>query len=99
MYVYDFETGATRLLTDNVIEDYAPTWICDAPIVVFTSDITQDPNIYNTPALPIDAPPILVEESANQMTFVQASDQFPQNTPSDENASREELLPSPLKNK
>jgi Tol biopolymer transport system component len=99
IYVYEFETGLTRLVTDNTIEDYAPTWWCDSPMLVFTSDVTIDPNLYDVAALPMSAPPILVDEQANQLTFVSARDQFPQSSPSDENASRQAEFPSPVKNK
>jgi PKD repeat protein/Tol biopolymer transport system component len=93
IYVYEFESKTTRLVTDNDIEDYAPAWICDAPVVVFTSDVTDDPNIYNTPALPIDAPAILVDEEAIQMTFDPGDDVYPENSPTEENASREGNVP------
>lgn len=99
IYIYDIETGMTRLLTNNDIPDYAPTWWCDAPVVVFTSDITEDPNLFDAPALPIDDDPILVERDAGQLTFASASDRYPQNTPPEESASRQESFPSPVKNK
>jgi Tol biopolymer transport system component/PKD repeat protein len=93
IYVYEIETGETRLVTDNEIPDYAPTWWCDAPVVVFTSDVTGDPNIFSTPALPIDAQAILVDVEANQLTTDPRSDVYPENTPSEENASREGNVP------
>src|SRR5690606_7315753 len=99
IYVYEFATGLTRHITDNETEDYAPTWWCDAPVVVFTSDVTEDPNLFDVSALPMSAEAILVEAEANQLTFVEASDQYPQNTPPDENGSRQAQFPSPVKNK
>ena len=93
IYAYEIETEETRLVTDNDIPDYAPTWYCNAPLVVFTSDVTGDPNIFNTPALPIEAPSILVDEEASQMTTDPADDIYPENTPSEENASREGNVP------
>jgi Tol biopolymer transport system component len=99
IYVYEFASEKTRLVTDNTIADYAPTWWCYGPTLLFTSDITEDSNIFETPALPIDAPAILVESQAVQLTNAEESDQYPQNTPSEENASREGQLPSPFKNK
>lgn len=93
IYVYEFRTGETRLVTDNDIMDYAPTWLCDAPIIVFTSDVMGDANIFNTPALPMQAPAILVDQQANRMTFSIFSDVYPQNAPSEENASREGNVP------
>jgi Tol biopolymer transport system component len=99
IYVYQFASDQTRLVTDNVIDDYAPTWWCNANVVVFTSDITGDSNLFETPAEPIDAPPILVETEATQLTDEAESDQYPQNTPADEDASRQRSLPSPPKNR
>jgi len=99
IYVYQFASNQTRLVTDNAIDDYAPTWWCNANIVIFTSDITGDSNLFETPAEPISAPPILVETEATQLTNELESDQYPQNTPADEDASRQRSLPSPPKNK
>jgi Tol biopolymer transport system component len=99
VYIYEMVNERTRLLTDNVIEDYAPTWWCNSDVVVFTSDVTDDPNLFDTPALPIDAPPILVETEANQLTTDPNFDQYPESVPAEENASREQGFPSPVKNK
>lgn len=93
IYIYELATNTTRLVTDNVIPDFAPTWQCSAPIVVFTSEVTGDPNIFNTPALPIEAEAILVDEEANQMTTDPSNDVYPENVPSEENASREGNVP------
>ena len=89
IYVYDLASGQTRLLTDNDIPDYAPTWRCTDDHVVFTSDIMGNPDIFNAQPLPINDPAILVEEDAEQMTYEESDDVYPQNTPSEENASRE----------
>ena len=86
-------------MTENEIDDYAPTWECNSHTVVFTSDVTTDSNIFSTAADPITAPPIDVESDASQLTDDPNSDQYPQNTPPEENASREDTLPSPEKNK
>ena len=99
IYIYQFASDQTRLVTDNAIDDYAPTWWCNANIVIFTSDITGDSNLFETPAEPINAPPILVETEATQLTDELESDQYPQNTPADEDASRQRSLPSPPKNR
>ncbi len=88
IYVYEVATQLTRLVTDNPIEDYAPTWYCNAPILVFTSDITGDPNLFRTPALPMTAPAILVDKQAAQLTFDPADDVYPLDSPSEEDASR-----------
>jgi tricorn protease-like protein len=93
VYVYELETGKTRLVTDNSIADYAPTWLCDARTVVFTSDVLVDANIFNTPAVPMEAEPILVDKEASQMTFDPHQDVYPENTPSEENASQEGNVP------
>jgi Tol biopolymer transport system component len=99
IYVYEIATGETRLVTDNDIDDYAPTWYCESTEIIFTSDITGDSNIFTTPALPIDADPIKVEDEANQLTTEEDADQYPQSTPSEENASRQKALPRAAKNK
>jgi Tol biopolymer transport system component len=89
IYVYEVETGEHRLLTDNTIDDYAPTWICESTRIVFTSDIMGDPNIFEDEALPINDPAVMVEEHSDQMTFELFDDIYPQNMPAEENASRE----------
>lgn len=89
IYVWEKDTDKTRLVTDNTIADYAPTWWCNAPLVVFTSDILGEADIFNTPALPLEAPAIVVETEAVQMTTVPGNHIYPLNTPSEENASRE----------
>ena len=99
VYVYDLVTGQTRLITDNNIEDYAPTWWCSSTTIVFTSDVTGDSNLFDTQALPLDAKPILVETQANQLTAHPQSDQFPESAPPDESASSQGSFPSPAKNK
>ncbi len=99
IYVYKLASEQTRLVTDNEVEDYAPTWWCNAPVVVFTSVVTGDANIFDTPALPIEADPIIVEEEANQLTFEVSTDQYPGNTPPEEDASREGALPDKAKNR
>ncbi len=89
IYVYEVATGERRQLTDNTIPDYAPTWICDATEVIFTSDIEGNPDIFSADATPISDPAILVEEDADQLTFEEFQDVYPQDTPAEENASRE----------
>jgi Tol biopolymer transport system component/PKD repeat protein len=89
VYVFAFATAETRKLTDNTIADYAPTWRCDDNMVIFTSDIAGNPDIYEEEARPIQDPPVRVEEVADQLTFEAFDDIYPQMTPSEENASRE----------
>jgi len=92
IYVHEFGTGLTRKLTDNTIDDYAPTWLCGDDRLVFTSEIYGDPNIFEVDVLPITASPILVEEDAMQLTFEDYLDVYPvMNTPF-ERASREESI-------
>jgi TolB protein len=89
IYVYEIASGLTRLLTDNAIEDYAPTWWCNSTTLVFTSDVTGDPNLFEASALPMEAQPIVVESEATQLTFDPADDRYPEYAPSNENASRQ----------
>jgi Tol biopolymer transport system component/SH3-like domain-containing protein len=101
VYVYEFDSEVTRLVTDNDVPDYAPSWICDTPTLLFTSDIderedgTPDPNIFSTPGLPIEDDPIIVDEEATRLTTDDSVDTFPLDSPSDEDASRkgDESLP------
>ena len=99
IYVYELAAGITRLVTDNDIADYAPTWVCDMSILVFTSDITGDSNLFSTPALPMDTPAIKVDTEAEQLTDEPDAGQYPQNSPDEEDASRQNSLPSPAKNR
>jgi hypothetical protein len=80
-------------VTANTVHDYAPTWLCSAPLLVFTSDVTGDSNLFQTAALPMSAPSVEVEGDANQLTSDAAADQYPQNSPAEENASRQGALP------
>ncbi|MCA9915521.1 MAG: PD40 domain-containing protein, partial [Anaerolineae bacterium] len=89
VYIYELPTGHTRQLTDNAIADYAPTWMCDGTQVLFTSDADGNPDIYEANALPILEPGIVVNEEAEQLTFEPEDDIYPENTPGEENASRE----------
>lgn len=94
IYVYEFDSEETRQVTENAVADYAPTWACDAPNVVFTSNVMGNPDIFLTPALPINAAPVDVALSANQLTFGLGDNLYPENTPNEENASRENYLPT-----
>lgn len=89
IYVVEVASGAIRKVTDNIINDYAPTWLCSDDRVVFTSDIMGNPDIFEADALPINAPAILLEEDGEQLTFDAFDDIYPQTTPPEENASRE----------
>ena len=104
IYVYEIETGETRLLTNNTgdytnIQDTSPTWYCDSTLLVFTSsvDATVDTpnnlNVFSVDALPITAPPINPDEDANRLTDDEENDRDAQNSPSEENASRHGQVP------
>ncbi|MCU0480627.1 MAG: hypothetical protein MUE54_05370 [Anaerolineae bacterium] len=105
IYVYEIETGLTRLLTNNQgpdyenIQDTSPTWYCESTLLVFTSSIDatdENPNnlnVFSVDALPIDAPAINVDEDANRMTDDEENDRDAQNSPSEENASRHGQVP------
>jgi len=95
IYVYEFATGATRLLTDNAIDDYAPTWRCESHAVIFTSAITGDANVFEAPAEPLDAAPIDVLNEAAQLTFDVEDDYDPQSSPAEENASQQNTVTAP----
>jgi Tol biopolymer transport system component len=77
IYVYEISSGLTRLMTDNGVADYAPTWICNSSTVVFVSEIAGDANIYDADSSPIDGPP----PAPTQRTFDPAQDQAPANLP------------------
>jgi Tol biopolymer transport system component/protocatechuate 3,4-dioxygenase beta subunit len=93
IYIYQVSSGETRLLTDNDLPDYAPSWLCGSTEVLFTSEVTGNPDIFQAQTLPISAPAILVEEAAEQLTTSASEDIYPQNTPTEENASQEGRLP------
>jgi uncharacterized repeat protein (TIGR01451 family) len=92
VYVYDFDSAQTRLVTNNTIPDYAPAWKCDGDELLFTSDIDGNPNIFMTPALPITAPAIEVAQDAERLTDDTADDIYPLDAPSEEHASIEGKL-------
>lgn len=77
--VYEVSTARTRILTLNGTEESAPTWICDTDIVAFTSLTTGNADIFSTAALPLEAPPIDVLQSAQQITNDAADERYPSN--------------------
>ena len=85
--------GQTRKLTENTVDDYAPTWLCGSLRVVFTSDAPDNPDIFQADALPLAAPAINVLEYADQLTIDPNQDIYPQGAPGEENASLEGTLP------
>jgi len=99
IYVYEIASGLTRTLTETTSEAYAPTWWCGSDTVVFTSDVTGDPNLFDASALPIQAKSLVVDKETSQLTSDTAHDQYPESAPLEENASRQQNFPSPVKNK
>jgi Tol biopolymer transport system component len=89
IYIYDVALGSTRQLTENEVDNYAPTWSCSGDRVIFTSDNAGNPDIYEAEVQPISAPPITLEEDADQQTFELSDDIYPESGPVEENASRE----------
>ena len=79
IYVYELSADYTRQLTDNTVADYAPMWLCDQPTLIFNSDVTGDPNLFQVSALPINAPPVRIEQQARQLTFDPADDLYASN--------------------
>ncbi|MCA0455419.1 MAG: isopeptide-forming domain-containing fimbrial protein [Chloroflexi bacterium] len=93
IYVYGVGTGQTRKLTENEIDDYAPTWLCGGTQVIFTSDEPGNPDIFQANALPLTAPALVVVDDTTQLTNDPNRDLYPQGAPSEENASLEGTLP------
>lgn len=104
IYVYEIETGVTRLLTNNTgdyqnVQDTSPTWYCNSTLLVFTSSVDatdatpNNLNVFSVDALPITAPPINPDEDANRLTDDDENDRDAQNSPSEENASRHGQVP------
>ena len=58
IFVFNALTGATRKLTENTVNDYAPSFRCDSSGVLFNSDVSGNADIYEADALPLDAAPI-----------------------------------------
>ena len=93
VYAFEFGSGTTRKITDNTINDYAPTWRCDGVTLIFTSDINGNPDIYEEQATPIIDPSVRVEDHSDQLTFDTHQDIYPMMSPAEENASREGQTP------
>jgi len=98
IFVYDFDTEQTRVLTNNDFLDYAPTWRCDTTNVIFASETQGAPDVFETNALPIDAFGVAVDPEIDgdlliQLTESLFADTFPQGVPAEENGSRLGALP------
>jgi Tol biopolymer transport system component len=87
IYVYQLPSKKTRQVTDVSSASYAPTWFCRGNTLIFTSDVTGDPNVFSTAALPIDAAPIKVEQTGIQLTAGRLADQYALASPPEEDAS------------
>jgi Tol biopolymer transport system component len=91
LYVYEIATNTTRQITTNG-NAFSPAWICDTTNIVFTSNVLGNNNLYVLNALPMDAPPhdlaVLTPNIGGD-----ANQRDPQNTPSEEDASRGGNLP------
>ncbi len=87
IFVYQLATQQTRRVTENTVRDVAPTWRCNGAFVIFTSDIIGAPNLFQTSALPMNNRPIKPED-INELTFDQATNQYPVNSPAVEDASQ-----------
>jgi len=90
--VYEVASGKTRKVTDNLVDDYAPTWLCQSTTLVFTSDVDGNPNLFSTPALPMEAAPVVVQTQATRLTTASAVDRDPVNTPGWSHASLADTL-------
>ncbi|MBE2269155.1 MAG: PD40 domain-containing protein, partial [Anaerolinea sp.] len=89
LFLYDVAAGITRQLTDSDVPDYAPSWLCTEDSLLFTSEASGNPDIYEIAVQPISAPPVDVLQGATRLTFGSANDVYPLSFPSEENASRE----------
>jgi len=88
VYVYELSTTKTRRVTDINSVNYAPTWYCNSTTLVFTSNVTGNPNLFSTQALPIDAQAIHVDTQGQELTSLKnAAAQFAEDSPQKENAS------------
>ncbi len=102
VYVADVATGQTRQATDKLMAgnkdavNYAPTWYCKGPQLVFTSDVTGTSNVFTIPALPLTAPPVKVDTAATKLTDGKGTEknQYAENSPNEEDASRLGLAPT-----
>jgi Tol biopolymer transport system component len=102
VYVADVATGQTRQATDKVMAgnknaiNYAPSWYCKGPTLIFTSDVTGSSNVFTIPALPLTAAPVKVDTAATNLTNGKGTEknQYAENSPSEEDASRLGLAPT-----
>lgn len=94
VYVFEIRSGRTRQLTDNTIADYAPTWVCGGSLLLFTSEIKGNADIFSAAASNINDPPIRVESRAQNLTNTPYEDIYPVGAPAENNAASEGILTS-----
>ncbi len=87
VYVYQLTTRQTRRVTNSQSANYAPTSSSNSTTLVFTSDVTGNPNLYATQALPMNAQPIQVNGQAQPLTNGQFASQYAEAAPREEDAS------------
>ena len=90
--IYEVATGATRQMTANGVDAFSPAWICESYNVAFTANILGNNDVFVLPAVPMDGAPydmLTVEPAVGG----DANQRDPQNSPSEENASRGGNLP------
>ena len=96
IYIYQLSTGLTRQLTDNNVDDFAPTWLCGTTTLIWTSEEGGNPDIFSAPALGINDAPISAIEEAEHLVDDPADDVYAESAPSEENASQAGRLPQPI---
>ena len=88
IFVFELATEQTRRVTANQNDEYAPTWLCDTQTILFTATINNNSDIYAVNAFPMTASPVQGEQGATRWTTDPAADQYPVQSPTEENASR-----------
>jgi Tol biopolymer transport system component len=86
IFVYQPASQMTRRITENKVRDMAPTWRCNGPYVIFSSNITGESSLYQTNALPMNNRSIKPDD-INQLTFDDATNLYPMVSPAVEDAS------------
>jgi len=77
VYVHQISSSVIRQLTEGGT-NFSPTWMCESPTIVWTSNIGGNHDLYMSNALPITAPPLQMSlNQASQLTDDQGQDEFP----------------------
>jgi Tol biopolymer transport system component len=90
--IYEVATGAVRLLTADNASAFSPAWICDTTNVVFVSNAGGNNDLYVLSATPMDGATVDVT-TLQPAIGGDANQRDPQNSPSEEDASRGGNLP------